>query len=172
MVLNFFKGSTPNQYAEVITPLNAFMSGSADTLATLRSLIDAHLKSITKETPTKTAKRSRVRQDFFSPNKQGTNGTNTVTPPTVTSKPPHPPSTISPSDMDTKHVGEAGDDNKEEKNTENTDEEGENPLNPAKKKKLKPALMFSHLTVGQGQVVLPGHPPPLHPSGWQGQRWG
>ena len=164
MVLNFFKGSTPCQYNEIIKPLKAFMSGSADSLATLRSLIDAHLKSITKESTTKTTK--RVRQNFFSPNKQSTNGTNTVTPPTVTPKPPHPPSTISPSDMDTERDEEKGDDTKEEKNTEITDDEGENHPNPAKKKtKTGKDVLPPDNGPGTGGTPRPPTPPP-HPSGW------
>ena len=162
MVLNFFKGTTPNKYTEIFTPLKTFMSGKSGTLATLRSLIDNHLKSITKETPVKTAK--RVRQDFSNTknnhaSKQGTNDTDTVIPPTVPT-PPHPSSTISPSDMDTKHNGETGDDNKEEKRLEETDEEDENPLNPTKKSKTVNTALPNDGRPGTGGAPRPPIPPP------------
>ena len=134
------------------------MSGSG-TLATLRALIDAHLKTLTKETPNKTAKRTRTKQNFFSPINQGTNGTNSVTPTTDTPTLPHPPSTISPTDMDSKHVD---DDDEKEDTMETTDEEGETPHKPTKKQKNKPNNFVLPPDSGQGTSGTPR--PPIPPS--------
>ncbi len=157
MVLNFFTGVIPSQYTEIFTPLKTFLSGRGGSLASLRTLIDDHLRSLTSETPSKTTKRTR--QNFFNPINQGTNGAKSVTPTAVTPTPPLPPSIISPTD---KEAVQVGDDDEKDDTMETSDEEGETPHNPTKKQKQKPNAIAIPPVSGQGKDGTPR--PPIPPS--------